>query len=217
MASRRSRIKGIASIPQRRKPVEEGNVKLHVESENSLIPDNISEPINDSKESNGESSVTPKQVGCNDNKDVNIESNIENVKNPSEDTLNIKKKENECSTNNSNVQAKPIRRKFIKPLVNIVKQKLKISAETSPEILSNTSPQKTSIIESDGNKVNYEIPKADCGNSASIIQKGEEEVNVVTINNETEITLNEISLASLAPSEYIVEPIKITGKNFQIF
>lgn len=217
MASRRSRIKGIASIPQRRKPAEEGNIKLHhVETDNSSIIDNISEPTNDSKESTGESSETPKQVGCNDNIDVKIESNLLNLKNPPEDTLNIKTKENDCSTNNNVNQAKPIRRKFIKPLVNIVRQKFKISAENSPEILSNTSPQETSpVIESIDNKVNYELPKADSENSASNIQTGEKEVNVVTINNETEITLNEISLASVAPSEHIVEPTKIPGKIFQ--
>lgn len=214
MASRRSRIKGIATIPQRRKPVEEGSIQLEKSESDSLpIPDKISETTDVLKQNDAENPINIAQ-DVNDKVIADFDSSTITEKVSSEDIVSSKIKDNiEFATKESNVcQTKPIRRKFIKPLVNIVPKKLKICSETSQDTLSTNLSQEKSELTDSGNS--YKGPVNDLGNgSSNNAQKKEEEVNIVrNINIETEITLNEINFAAVVPSEPILELLPTSGK-----
>lgn len=240
MASRRSRIKGIANIPQRRNIVEGSSVKLETE----IVKIDKSDIINGIKPlTEGEQTI------CNQERNINT-LNSDNV-NP-QDTFTQKATENyneikkteilssvnvsnlevqstalltpteeihnltNIELNNSNRTKLPLRRKFIKPTVNILCKKPKLSAENTEEIKSLQEDISQSIQitknDTDSIKSNLNIDSSTFNNSHFKEKCGA--VITLNLNNDTEITFNDINEEPGAPSVSQVLPNSVIGKNF---
>lgn len=263
MASRRSRIKGIANIPQRRKNVEEAFVKLEeVENDKKIteeIPNSLciqtpgvsesgskietnnvsifvqgSENLGENERSTEQcftygvkeecfnSETSTNEIVSNENKEIHVNYKTNLVELPLLPTINPS--ENKISNETNYIKDHiaigdktnlSLRRKF-KPIVNIVEKKkktienLQVSQPTSP-VLQEINDT-TQILRNNNGK--NEVPNLNTSDNEVVNSnfnseqlKGEH-INVLTvnINNETEITLNEINLPFEAPDP-IVKPI----------
>lgn len=220
MASRRSRIKGIANIPQRRKYGNEIDIKLESISQidiiheihtgnisksntfadvnNSLVLTKCDEPINlfernDNIFANQEL-VNETEIGIIDSKQVsdqNVPSAI--------DVDEINSKEN-------NIE--PIREQFIKPIFSFISKKNKRSNENIQEQLPKIPPSNLQNI--------CAVLKGDFVNKVSNTEF-RKELSVPNENNEAEITLNEINFAAIPHPDEINNQLhcSVMGKYFK--
>lgn len=233
MASRRSRIKGIATIPQRRKNIEEGNetndsehnsvIKLEINSELGCIqPTEQSHKMevveisgNVQNVSNINKTNTNEEYEQSCNSKQSFHENLNDARKSDQNLLTNTPEElfpqchdsnttaesvtrATCTENNINHVKPLIRRKFIKPIVNIVTKKSKILSDNDKEIQQSILPQKKINLvnklfeKEDENAIN--IPK----NLKSKIDDTCSEMHVTRINLGcgSELTLNEINLVS---------------------
>lgn len=207
MASRRNRIKGIANIPQRRKAIEEESSKPISLNEVGCDKENSSQPTSGKLteinilSANKDPKLEEIELS---NELIHSDKNLSNTL-QTEPSIQVNSKSVSTERESSNVldgnNAKPlIRRKFIKPLINISK-KIKIDVHSSITTVENND----STTDKEAHHNNYNE-----GNISNINYVNENHPQLVTVNSnkELEITLNEIKF-NTTPSK--ITPY-ITGK-----
>lgn len=242
MASRRSRIKGIANIPQRRKnpdepPIEldEGNGMKIKEELNVSQPDCLQlqeiklEHINNLTTISTNVNTANIETAINKNiavtKVINNEKLLQLDSGPNLETKlssvsneDISKESCIINTGKSNIdKLKPqMRRKFIKPIVNIISKKAKISTENVQEIkltsidinqITQTNKTRDQDVTSDHMKT---FEKQEIISNYDHLNETNCNAITVNINNETEITFNEINLATISSNGPTQN--RVTGK-----
>lgn len=216
MASRRSRIKGIANIPQRRKNLNEPiilqqeNDKMclqttGIKSEyiSNLINEktNATEPCITNYLVNDDNKISKTKILNDTNKEL-LQLNLGPEIMSKEDLICTESRIMYTMENGLHEVKPQIQRKYTKPILNITSKKTKVSNENNQEITSTTpaipdSNQTTQTVKVgivDNVKTVQDYEDSFSNNDVNEIFSNK---TIVNINNETEITLNEINLATI--------------------